>query len=100
MKKQILASLNSLKKGVGYGSGSISQRYGSADPQHCRVRTLFIKNLTNYRGVQRSLVHQVQEEALSLCEGEVEAHQDPLLQLVDVGYLIKVPQLIRLHSSQ
>jgi hypothetical protein len=49
-KKSIFfASLKSLKKGVGsgIGSGSISQRYGSADPdphqyvtdpQHCTLR--------------------------------------------------------------
>jgi hypothetical protein len=30
--KQLFASLKSLKKGVGSGSGSFSQRYGSVDP--------------------------------------------------------------------
>ncbi len=89
-----MGPLKVTEKGV--GSGSINQRYRSADPQHYRV--LYLKKICDiYRGVERGLVHQVQEEALSLCEGEVEAHQDPLLQLVDVGYLIKVPQLIRLH---
>jgi hypothetical protein len=44
LKNKFFASLKSLKKGVGSGSGSISQRYGSVDPdphqkvtdrQHC-----------------------------------------------------------------
>ncbi len=34
MEKKLfsIASLKSMKKGVGSGSGSISQRYGSGDP--------------------------------------------------------------------
>jgi hypothetical protein len=40
-KKQFLASLKSLKKGVGSGSGSFILRYGSADPdQHQNVTDL------------------------------------------------------------
>ncbi len=31
-KNNFLTSLKSLKKGVGSGSGSVSERYGSADP--------------------------------------------------------------------
>jgi hypothetical protein len=31
-EKYFFASVKSVKKGVGYGSGSISQRYGSGDP--------------------------------------------------------------------
>jgi hypothetical protein len=33
-KSNFFASLKSLKKGVGAGSGSISQRYGSEDPDY------------------------------------------------------------------
>jgi hypothetical protein len=49
-KNKFFASLKSLKKGVEYGSGSISQGYGSADPdlhqnvtdpQHLKYQLIF-----------------------------------------------------------